>query len=212
MKHTPRGVRVWVFVSLFIMALTPLGFGAEAGPQVIAVDADRLLENLGEVKPFKTEGGESPGYSFTVSTDEFRSSLLFLPAEQTDEVMKGFVGALAFSFKENTQFLMLTQWVDHTAADGFKKVEQDLWRLKDKEFQKFLKNVDYGEITVSRDEKAFLSRKVIDYGGQQYEATTFVTSRGDYLIECTLIGSYTDKEIKGIITQIWKAVERAKKK
>ena len=126
--------------------------------------------------------------------------------------MDGFVGAAAFSFEANTQFLMLTQWQDQEAARKFIKVEDELWRLKDKEYQQFLKKVVYEEIDIAEDEKALLTRKTIQQGEQKQAVTTFVSARGKYLFECTLIGDFTDREVKKLILQIWDVIESEEKK
>jgi len=176
------------------------------------IDHDRLLNRLADLKLFKPVKGESEaGNAFVVTSEEFRKSLLFLSEEKADEVMESFVGAAGFSFKDNSEFLMLTQWKDPTSVQGFMKVEEELWRLKDKEYQQYLKEVVYEEIDITKDEQALLTRKQIEHGGQRHDATTFVSARGNYLFECTLIGTYNDKEVKKLILQIWKIIESEEK-
>jgi len=107
---------------------------------------------------------------------------------------------------------MLTQWLDHEAAQMFMKVEDELWRLKDKEYEQFLKKVVYKAIDITKDEKALLTRKTIQQGEQKQDVTTFISAREQYLFECTLIGAYTDREVKTLILQIWKIIESEEKK
>jgi len=176
-------------------------------------DQDQLLNRLAALKPFRPDKGEpGPGNAFVVTHEEFRKSLLFLSEEKADEVMEGFVGAAAFSFKDNSEFLMLTQWQDSASAQAFMKVEEELWRLKDKEYQQYIKEVVYEEIDVAKDERALLTRKTIEQVGQKHDATIFVSARGNYLFECTLIGTYKDSEVKKVILQIWKIIESEAKK
>jgi hypothetical protein len=82
-----------------------------------------------------------------------------------------------------------------------------LWRLKDKKYQQYLKEVVYVEIDVTKDERALLTRKTIEQAEQRHDATIFVSARGNYLFECTLIGTYRDKKVKKLILQIWKIIE-----
>ena len=146
-----------------------------------------------------------------MTPEEFRKSLLFLSEEKADEVMKDFVGAAGFSFKDNSEFLMLTQWKDPASAQAFVEVEKELWRLKDEKYQQYLKEVVYEAIDIAKDEQALLTRKQIEQAGQRHDATTFVSTRGNYLFECTLIGDYKDKKVKKFILQIWKIIESEKK-
>jgi hypothetical protein len=177
-------------------------------------DHGKVLNRLADLKPFKSEKGEyeQEKSSFLVTQEEFRSSLTFLAQEKADEIMKDFGSAMAFAFRDNTQFLMLTQWRDREAAQMFMKVEDELWRLKDKEYEQFLKRVVYEEIEITKDEKAFLTRKTIQQGEQKQDVTTFISARGKYFVECTLIGGYTDREVKKLILAIWKIVESEEQK
>jgi len=199
-----------LLVIIVSLCTAPYGQGEEGAAQSTAfqIDQNRLLNRFADLKPFKPDKGEpGPGNAFVVTSEEFRKSLLFLSEEKADEVMESFVGAAGFSFKDNSEFLMLTQWKDPTSAQGFMKVEEELWRLKDKEYQQYLKEVIYGEIDITKDEQALLTRKTIEQVGQRHDATTFVSARGNYLFECTLIGSYKDKDVKKFILQIWKIIE-----
>ena len=136
---------------------------------------------------------------------------MFLAEEKTDEVMKDFVGAAGFSFKDNSEFLMLTQWRDPASAQGFMKVEEELWRQKDEKYKRYIKKVEYNEINISKDEQALLTRKTIEQAGQRHDATIFVSTRGNYLFECTLIGDYKNSAVKKLILQIWKIIESVEK-
>lgn len=186
----------------------------DSQPTAFQFDQDQLLNRLADLKPFKSDQGgyEQERDSFLVTQEDFRSSLILLSQERADEIMKDFGSAMAFSFRDNTQFLMLTKWQDQEAAQVFMKVEDELWRLKDKEYQQFLKKVVYEEIDITKDEKALLTRKTIQQGKQKQDVTIFVSARGKYLFECTLIGGYTDSEVKKIILQIWKIIESEEKK
>jgi len=182
-------------------------------PTAFPFDQDRLLNRLASLKPFKPDKGESEsGYAFVVTHEEFRNSLIFLPKEKIDGVMEGFVSAAAFSFKSNTQFLMLTQWKDHESAKRFMGVEGELWSLKDKEYEQYIKEVVYKEIDITKDEKALLTRKTLEQTGQKQDVTTFVSARRNYFFECTLIGSYEDNEVKELVLRIWKIIESEGKK
>lgn len=203
-----------LLVILAAMCTAAYGQGGEGTSTSTAfqLDQDRLLNRLAGLKPFKPEKGEpGPGYAFVVTPEEFRKSLLFLSEEKADEVMKDFVGAAGFSFKDNSQFLMLTQWQDPASAQAFMKVEEELWRLKDKQYQQYITKVVYEEIDVAKDEKALLTQKTIEQAGQRHDATTFVSARGNYLFECTLIGNYKDSAVKKLILQIWKIIESEEK-
>ena len=126
--------------------------------------------------------------------------------------MGNFVSALAFSFKDNTLFLMLTQWKDRASAQKFMKVEDELWRLKDEKYQQYIKEVVYKELDITKEEKALLTRKTLKQGEQQQDVTTFVSARKNYLFECTLIGGYQESKVKKLILQIWKIIESEEQK
>jgi len=199
-----------LLVMFAIICTVAYGQGEEgtASSTAFQIDQDRLLKRFAVLKPFKTDRGEPGlGYAFVVTPEEFRKSLLFLAEEKADELMESFVGAAGFSFNDNSEFLMLTQWKDPSSAQAFVKVEEELWRLKDKKYQQYLKEVVYEEIDVAKDEQALLTRKTIEQTGQRHDATTFVSARGNYLFECTLIGTYKDKKVKKLILQIWKIIE-----
>jgi hypothetical protein len=205
-----------LFVAVFCICTAAYGQGEEgASPStVFAFNQGQLVNRLATLKPFKPDKGEyeQERSSFLVTQEEFRSSLTFLAQESVAEVMEKFGGAMAFSFKDNTQFLMLTQWQDQVAAQKFMRIEDELWRLKDKEYQQFLKKVVYEEIDITKDEKALLTRKTIQQGERKQDVTIFVSAREQYLFECTLIGAYTDREVKTLILQIWKIIESEAKK
>lgn len=204
-----------LLVAIITMCTAAYGQGEEGVSQspALQLNQDQLLNRLATLKPFKPDKGEAESeYAFVVTQEEFRKSLVFLSKENVDEAMKGFVSAAAFSFKGNTQFLMLTQWQDQEAAQKFMRVEDELWRLKDKEYQQYIKQVVYKEIDITKDEKALLTRKTIKQGKQKQDVTIFVSAREKYLFECTLIGGYTDDEVKKLILQIWKMIESEKKK
>jgi hypothetical protein len=176
-------------------------------------DQDQLLDRLATLKPFKPEKGETnSGYAFAVTQEDFRNSLMFLSKEKIDEVMGDFVSAVAFSFKDNTQFLMLTQWQDQEAAQKFMKVENELWRLKDEKYQHYIQEVVYEEIDIAKGEKALLTRKTLKQAEQKQNVIIFVSARENHLFECTLIGRYRDSEVKKLILQIWKIIESEEKK
>jgi hypothetical protein len=205
----------FLLVAVITMCTAAYGQGEGGASQSPAFhfDQEHLLNRLAALKPFKSDKGEAESkYAFVVTQEEFRKSLIFLSKEEVDVAMDGFVGAAAFSFEANTQFLMLTQWQDQEAARKFIKVEDELWRLKDKEYQQFLKKVVYEEIDIAEDEKALLTRKTIQQGEQKQAVTTFVSARGKYLFECTLIGDFTDREVKKLILQIWDVIESEEKK
>jgi hypothetical protein len=186
----------------------------QAAPFAVAqLDKDRLLNRLAELKPFQAEkGGTVPGYAFPVTREEFRNSLLFLSPERTDGVMKDFGMAIAFSFKSNTQFLILTQWRDQKSAESFMQIEGELWRLKDEEYKKYIKEVDYKDIEIAEGEKALVTRKTIEQGDQKQDVTSFASARKAYFFECTLMGTYESSEVKKLILQVWKIVESEVKK
>jgi hypothetical protein len=183
-------------------------------PTAFHFDQDQLLDRLAALKPFKPEKGESePGYAFVVTQEEFRNSLVFLAEEKADEVMVGFVSAAAFSFKSDTQFLMLTQWKDQESASNFMKIRNELWHLTDEAYPSLIKNVLYKEVDIAKDEKALLTRKTLEQGEQKPKITTsFISSRKHYLFECNLIGDYTETEVQKLILQIWKIIESEGKK
>jgi hypothetical protein len=206
------------FVLLVLLTLigatTPGQAEEQAAPFTIAqFDKDRLLDRLADLKPFQAEkGGAVPGYAFPVTREEFRNSLLFLSPERADEVMNAFGMALAFLFKGNTQFLIFTQWRDQKSAEHFMQVEGELWRVKDEEYKKYIKEVDYKDIEITAGEKALVARKTLEHGGQKQEVTSFVSARKAYFFECTLMGNYEISEVKKLILQIWKIVESEAKK
>lgn len=204
-------------VLLTIVGSTVYGQAQESAPPftIAQLDKDRLLTRLADLKPFQAEkekGGTPTGYAFPVSGEEFRNSLLFLSSEKRDEVMNDFGMAIAFSFKGNTQFLILTQWRDQQSAQRFMQVEGELWRLKDEEYKQFIKEVDYKDIDIGEGEKALVTRKTIEQGGQKKDVTSFVSSRKAYFFECTLMGNYESSEVKKLILQIWKIVESETKR
>jgi hypothetical protein len=177
-------------------------------------DQDQLLNRLAALKPFKPEKGESEsGYVFVVTQEEFKKSLVFLSKEKVDEVIEGFVSAAAFSFKNDTQLLTLTQWIDQESARKFMKVRNELWHLTDEAYPSLIKNVLYKEVDIAEDEKALLTRKTLEQGEEKPKITTsFISSRKHYLFECNLIGDYTDSEVKKLILHIWKIIESEEKK
>jgi hypothetical protein len=204
-----------LLVSLSLIGATTSGLAQEqAAPFAVAqLDKDRLLNRLADLKPFEAEkGGKVSGYAFPVTKEEFRNSLLFLSSERTDEVMKAFGMALAFSFKDNTQFLVLTQWRDLASAKNFMAVRDELWRLTDEKYRSYIKDVTYEQLDIGAGEKALLTRKTIEQGGRKQDVTTFISVRKDYFFECTLMGTYESSEVKKLILQIWKIVESEDKK
>jgi hypothetical protein len=196
-----------IFAALFITAYVQC---EELVPPfaIAQFDKDQLLNRLGTLKPFQPEkGGGGQGPAFAVTKEEFRNSLLFLPPERTDGVMKDFGMAVAFSFRGNTQFLILTQWRDPESAKNFMQLRHELWRMTDEQYQSHIKNVAYEELAIAKGEKALLSRKTIEQSGQKQDVTTFVSARETYFFECTLMGSYGQNEVKKLVLQIWKIVE-----
>jgi hypothetical protein len=183
-------------------------------PTAFQFDQDRLMNRLADLKPFKSEKGEfeQERSSFLVTQEDFRSSLILLSQERADEIMKDFGSAMAFSFRDNTQFLMLTQWQDQEAAQQFMGIEDEVWRLKDKAYEQYITKVAYKEIDITKDEKALLTRKTLKQREQTQNVTIFVSARGKYLFECTLIGGYADSELKKLILEIWKIIESEEKK
>ena len=182
--------------------------GAQSPAPAFQFDQDQLLIRLATLKPFKPDKDQSlPGYTFVVTQEDFRSSLNFLAEERVDQIMENFGVAVAFSFKNDTHFLILTQWQDHESAKQFMQIEQELWRFKDKAYQEYIKRVVYEEIDVADDEKALLTRKTLAQAGQKQNVTTFVSARKNTFFECTLIGDYSDREVKKLILQIWKHIE-----
>jgi hypothetical protein len=180
---------------------------------IAQLDKDRLLNRLAVLKPFQAgKEGAGLGYAFPVTREEFKNSLLFLSPERTDEVMKAFGMAMAFSFRENTQFLILTQWRDLESAKKFMKVRDELWRLTDDKYRSYIKNVKYEPLDIGKGEKALLTRKTIEQGGQKQDITTFISARNAYFFECTLMGNYENNEAKKLIIQIWKIVESEARK
>ncbi len=201
-----------ILVTIYAVASSSSGEQIPSFP-IVQFDKDRLLDRLADLKPFQAEkGGAVPGYAFPVTREEFRNSLLFLSPERADEVMNAFGMALAFSFKGNTQFLIFTQWRDQKSAEHFMQVEGELWRVKDEEYKKYIKEVDYKDIEIAAGEKALVTRKTLEHGGQKQEVTSFVSARKAYFFECTLMGNYEISEVKKLILQIWKIVESEAKK
>jgi len=205
-----------LFVAVAFICTAAYGQVEEGASQSTAFHFDhgKVLNRFAALKPFKSDQGEyeQARDSFLVTQEDFRSSLILLSQERADEIMKDFGSAMAFAFRDNTQFLMLTQWQDHEAAQQFMRIEDELWRLKDKEYQQFLKKVVYEEIDITKDEKALLTRKTIQQGERKQDVTIFVSARQKYLFECTLIGGYTDREVKTLILQIWDIIESEEKK
>jgi hypothetical protein len=205
----------------FLLALlTIIGTAAYAQTQeqappfaVAQFDKDQLLNRLATLKSFQSEkGGAGLGYAFPVTKEEFGNSLLFLAPEKVNEVMKDFGMAMGFLFKDNTQFLTLSQWRDPESAKRFIQVDQELWRLKDAEYKEHIKDIIYKEIDIEKGEKAFLMRMTIEQHGQKQNITTFISSRETFFFECTLTENYEDIEVKKLILQIWKIVEAEQKK
>jgi len=206
------------FVLLGLLTLIGTAIYGQAQEQappfaVTRFDKDQLLNRLAVLKPFQTEKGKTgAGYAFAVTAEEFKKSLLLLPPEKTDEVMKSFGMALAFSFKENTQFLVLAQWRDGDAAKNFMKMRNELWRLTDEKYRGYLKNVAYESLDTGEGEQVLLTRKTIEQGSQKQDVTTFISARNAYFFECTLMGNYENDEAKKLVVQIWKIIESEAKK
>jgi hypothetical protein len=207
-----------LFVAVAFICIAAYGQGEEGASQSKAFpfDHEQVLYRLAALKPFKIakEEFEQAGYSFLVTQEEFRNSLMLLikKKEKVDEIMASFDTAAAFAFKGDTQLLTLMQWADDESAHRFMQLRFELWRLTDEEYKQFLKKVAYEEIVITKDEKALLTRKTIQQGGQQQDVTTFVSARGKYVFECTLIGGFTDREVKKLTIQIWEIIESEEKK
>jgi rRNA-processing protein FCF1 len=211
------GMKTLIVLLVLIVSICTAAYGQveETSSQSSAFhfDQDQLLDRLATLKPFTPDKGEpEPGYAFFVQQEEFRNSLIFLAKEKVDEVMEDFVNAVAFSFKDDTQFLMLTQWKDQESARKFMRVENELWRLKDEKYQHYIQEVVYEEIDIAKDEKALLTRKTLKQSEQKQNVTIFVSARKNYLFECTLIGKYQDSEVKKLILQIWKIIKSEEKR
>ena len=202
---------VVLFILLTLIGLATTGHAQEqAQEQALAssFDKDKLLGRLADVKPFQAEkGGAGSGYAFFVKKEEFRESLLFLAPEKVDGVMKDFGMAVAFSFRDNTQFLILTQWKDSDAAKNFMRVRDEQWRLTDAAFKQNITGIDYKELDITGETKALVSRKTISQAGARQPVTTFISARKDYFFECTLLGMLPDDEVKKLITRLWKIIE-----
>ncbi|OGP92286.1 MAG: hypothetical protein A2Z19_02840 [Deltaproteobacteria bacterium RBG_16_54_18] len=199
---------LFVLLGLIGLATTAHAQEQAPAPAVASFDKDRLLERLADVKPFQSEkGGAGSGYAFFVKKEEFRESLLFLAPEKVDGVMKDFGMAVAFSFKDNTQFLILTQWRDNDAAKNFMKVRDEQWRLTDAAYKQYITGIEYKELDIAADTKALVTRKTISQTGQRQPVTTFVSARKDYFFECTLLGMLPDDEVKKLIVRLWKIIE-----
>jgi hypothetical protein len=199
---------LFVLLSLIGLVTTALAEEQVPAPVVATFDKDRLLERLAAVKPFQSEkGGAGSGYAFFVKKEEFRESLLFLSPEKADGVMKDFGMAVAFSFKDNTQFLILTQWRDNDAAKNFMKVRDEQWRLTDAAYKQNITGIDYKELEIAVDTKVLVTRKTISQAGQRQPVTTFISARKDYFFECTLLGMLPDDEVKKLIVKLWKIIE-----
>jgi hypothetical protein len=186
----------------------------QAAPFAVAqLDKDRLLSRLADLKPFQAaKGGAGRGYAFFVTKEEFRKDLIFLSPEKTDEVMRDFGMAVAFSFNDDTQLLILTQWRDPESAKRFMQVRDELRRLTDEQYQSHLKNINYEELDMGEGEKVLLTRKTLEQSGQRQDITMFISARKAYFFECTLMGTYESSEVKKLILQIWKIVESETKK
>ena len=207
-----------LFCLLVVLATICTAAYGQGGEQVApfpitTFDKDQLVNRFAVLKPFQSEkGGAGQGYSFSVNKEEFKNSLSSLSEGKANEVMKDFGMAMAFSFKDNTQFLILTQWRDYESAKNFMKVRDEMWRLTDEKYQSYIKNVQHEELDIAKGEKAMLTRKTIEQAGQKVDVTTFVSARKNYFSECTLIGTYNDNEVQKLILQIWKIVESEEKK
>jgi hypothetical protein len=210
-------MRIFMILFIILAFVCPSVYGQsekQTAPGATApIDKEQLLERLAALKPFQSEkGGPGLGYALFASKEEFKESLLFIPRDKADAVMKDFGMAVMFVFKErdkdNTQFLILTQWQDNEAAKRFMAIAGELWRLKDKEYKQYITAVDYEELDIAADEKAQVTRKMIAPVGQQKQAlTTFISARKDYFFECTLLGSIPGNEVKKLIVQLWKIIE-----
>jgi hypothetical protein len=210
-------MKIFMIFFIILAFVCPAVYGQsekQPAPSAAAlIDKDKLLERLAVLKPFQSEkGGPGLGYAFFVTKEEFKESLLFLAKEKVDAVMNDFTMAVAFSFKDNTQFLILTQWRDNDAAKRFMTIAGELWRLKDKEYKQYITAVDYEELDITTGEKALVTRKTISQAGQKQAVTTFISARKDYFFECTLLGTFPDNELKKLIVQIWKIIEPFTKK
>ena len=202
---------LFVLLGLIGLATTAHAQEQAPAPAVASFDKDRLLERLADVKPFQSEkGGAGSGYAFFVKKEEFRESLLFLSPEKVDGVMKDFGMAVAFSFKDNTHFLILTQWRDNgkdLLGICLMKVRDEQWRLTDAAYKQYISGIDYKELDIAADTKALVTRKTISQTGQRQPVTTFVSARKDYFFECTLLGMLPDDEVKKLIVRLWKIIE-----
>ena len=205
-----------VFITSVCTAVYGQGEEEASQSTVFHFDHEQVLNRLAALKPFKTDKGEfeQERDSFLVTQEDFRNSLILLikEKEKVDEVMANFNSAAAFAFKSNTQLLTLMQWADDESAKKFMQLRYELWRLTDKAYQQYVKKVVYEEIDITKDERALLTRKTIQQGEQKQDVTTFVSVRGNYVFECTLIGDYTDSKVKKLILQIWKIIESEEKK
>ena len=204
-----------LLVLLSLIGATTSGPAQEqAAPFAVAqFDKDRLLNRLADLKPFQAEkAGTVPGYTFPVTKEEFRNSLLFLSPERTDEVMDAFGMAVGCLFKDKNQLLTLTQWRDDGSAKNFMQVRYELWHLTDEQYRSHIKNVNYEELDIGEGEKVLLTRKTLEQSGQRQDITMFISARKAYFFECTLMGNYESSEVKKLILQIWKIVESEAKK
>jgi hypothetical protein len=206
-----------LFVAVAFICTAAYGQGEEGASQSQALhfDQDKLLKRFADLKPFKAEKGETDsGHAFAVTQEEFRNSLMLLikEKEKVDEIMAQFDSAAAFAFNNDTQLLTLMQWANPEYAEKFMNLRYELWHLTDKTYQQYIKKVVYEEIYIRKDERALLTRKTIQQGKQKQDVTTFVSAKGKYLFECTLIGEYSDSTVKKLILQIWKIIESEKKR
>jgi hypothetical protein len=210
-------MKIFMIIFIILAFVCPAVYGQsekQTAPTATAlIDKDKLLERLAVFKPFQSEkGGPGLGYAFFVTKEEFKDDLLFLAQEKVDTVMNDFTMAVGFLFKDNDQFLTLTQWRNHESAKNFMKVRDELWRLTDAKYKQNITAADYVELAIAADEKALVTRKTISQAGQKKAVTIFISARKDYFFECTLHGIYNDNEVKKLIVQVWKIIEPFTKK
>jgi hypothetical protein len=201
------------FLCLWVLLVLGFAFHVQAAEHPPKpMNKERLLSQLARLRPFMPERGmPEKGRSRDLSKDHLRQGMRGLPRERVDRETAGYVGGAIFLFNGGRQILAVMQWKTHGSAARFMKVENELLRLKDKTPAYGVVQSTYRFIPITKSEKALICRKTLQRRGRKHQLTTFVAVRKTCLLEGNFLARiYEDQTLRGIIADIWKAVQEGK--
>ncbi|MFH2145355.1 MAG: hypothetical protein ABII75_04905 [Candidatus Omnitrophota bacterium] len=169
---------------------------------------EALLERISVLKIFSYDKKTF----MPIGKEQMHEALKVLPQERIDffnPVVEGLSDATAYLFNKDDGaliiILVVMQFADDESANSFLTAEKEVMRAKDKVFEEYIKKIAYEDMAITKDEQAFISRKLVVKEAQNQLVTVIMSARKKYLIECNFLhGEYSNEELKNTILGLWK--------